>query len=160
MLPCRAAQSDAVPWGSIYWCRGIGPRLFQTGTAEGIQIMLQFVALHDRHFARNPSERDVGLCAVQLLDGGGSEFGLSGHDPGGGEHAVAAAEIASLTDGLARQPHRLIVIASNELRVCGDAHIDGREWIARAQAERAADRPIGVLKAAGIGQSKSIIALG
>ena len=54
-------------------------------------------------------------------------------------------EIASLTDRILRQPHRLVVIASDELSIGRNAHIDRREWIARAQTKRAADRPVGLL---------------
>src|SRR5262249_48155569 len=85
---------------------------------------------------------------------------LSCHAGGSGEHAVGANEIAALPDGLARQLHRLVVVASDELGVGGDAGIDRREWIARAQPQCAAGGLVGLPPAGAIGQGKAIIALG
>jgi hypothetical protein len=43
---------------------------------------------------------------------------------------MRADEIDPLTDCLACEPHRLVVIARDELRVGGNAGKDRREWIA------------------------------
>ena len=65
---------------------------------------------------------------------------VPGHARRGRQHPVGADEIAALSDSLARQPDRLLVVASNELGVGGDAVIDCRERIARAQPQRDAFR--------------------
>ena len=69
------------------------------------------------------------------------DIGLSGHAGGGRQHPMGADEIAALPDAFARQPHRLVVIAPDELGIGGDAAIKRRKRIARAQPQRAAARP-------------------
>ena len=39
---------------------------------------------------------------------------------------MGADKIGALAHGLARQPHRLVVVACDELRVSGDAMIDAK----------------------------------
>ena len=73
---------------------------------------------------------------------------------------MGADEITTLTYRLARQAHRLLIISSDELGVGGNAAIDRRERVARAQPPRAASGLIGVLPAAAVGQDEAIIALG
>jgi len=111
--------------------------------------MLQFAGVHDRHLLRDPRTRDIGLRPAQLAKRGRSRFGVAGHAGGRGQHPVRADEIGPLTDGLARQPHRLVVIARDELRIGGNARKYRREWVARAQAQCTAGRPVGLLPAAG-----------
>ena len=85
---------------------------------------------------------------------------LSGHAGGGGQYPVGADEIAAMPDGLVRQPHRLVVIASYELGVGSDAVIDRRQQIARAQPQRALCSQVGVFPAADIRQCQAIVTLG
>ena len=68
---------------------------------------------------RNSSQRGLG------------EVHLTRHGGGRGEHAVGADEVVALTDALARQPDRLVVIAFDERGVGGHAVVDRRERIAR-----------------------------
>ena len=111
--------------------------------------MLEFAALHNRHLIRDPAKRDIGLRAAQLLKRSRSDIGMSGHAGGGGEHSMRADKIAALAYGFTRQPHRLGIIAPNELRIGGNAGKNRREWVTRAQAQGTAGRPVGLLPAAG-----------
>ena len=52
-----------------------------------------------------------------------SNLGLFGHASGGGQYPVGDDKIAPLADGVARQPYRLLVIVSGELRVGGNAGV-------------------------------------
>ena len=136
------------------------PKLVQARAAEPFQIVLPVGFLLDRHLVCDPGERNIGLRAAKLLQRGCGDIVLAGHAGGGGEHSVGADEIAALTDALARQPHRLVVIASDELGVGGDAVVDRRKRIARAQPQRAARGRVAFLPAPAIGQRQAVIALG
>ena len=60
----------------------------------------------------------------------------------------------------ARELHRLLVFAADELGVGHHAVVDRREGIARAQAQRAVGGLVGLGPAAAIGQGEAVIALG
>ena len=109
----------------------------QPGAAEAFEIELAVTVLFDWHLLCHPGERDIGLGAAQLVQGGGGGFGLARHRGGGGEDAVDANKVAALPEAFARQPHRFIVIASDEMCVGGDAAIDRGAGIARAQSQSA-----------------------
>jgi hypothetical protein len=94
-------------------------------------------ALVRRHFEAAITEFGIEGAMLQCDVG---DIILSGHARRGRQHPVGADEIAALSDSLARQPDRLLVVASNELGVGGDAVIDCRERIARAQPQRDAFR--------------------
>src|SRR5262249_19149916 len=115
--------------------------LLQAGAAEAFQIVLAVALALDRHLLRDPGARHVWLRAAKLLQGDPGDIGLAGHARCGGEHAVAAGEIAAQADGGARQPHRLVIFAPDELGVGPDAVIKRREGIPRAQPQRTAGRP-------------------
>src|SRR6516162_11870865 len=83
----------------------------------------------------------------------------SGHAGGSCEHPVRADKIAALADRLARQPHRLAIIASDEQGIGGNTGKECRERIARAQTKRAASSSVALLAAAAIGQRQAIKAL-
>jgi len=87
-----------------------------------LSVCIQF----DRQVFCDPGEGNIGLHAPKLLEGGCGNFFLSGHAGGGGEHAVGADEIAALADAFARKPHRLVIVAAEELGVGGDAAIKRR----------------------------------
>ena len=73
---------------------------------------------------------------------------------------MSADEISALSDALARKAHRLVVIATHELGIGGNAVIDCRERIARAQPQRAADSRVGFFPASTIRQHQAVITLG
>ena len=60
---------------------------------------------------------DIGLDAAKLPERGCGNLGLASHAGRGGEDAVRADEIGALADPLARQPHCLVVVASEKLGV-------------------------------------------
>ena len=99
--------------------------------------MLPVGLMHDGHLACQPGERNIGLRAAKLAQRGRGDIGLPNHAGGRREHAMGADEVAALPDAFARQSNGLIVIVPDELRVGGDAAKNCREWIARAQPQRA-----------------------
>jgi len=105
----------------------------------------------DRHFLRDPGQGDIGLGAAKLPERGCGNLGLAGHAGRRGQHPMRADKIGALADTLARQPHRLVVVASDELRISGDAMIDRQKRITRAQAQGAACRLSGFLPARTVG---------
>jgi hypothetical protein len=118
--------------------------LLQPRAAESVQIVVPraggslrvVTALtgRDRDMFGNPSERDVGLHAAQLLQRGLGEFDVARHRRGCGQHAVSPGEVCALTDPLARETHRLVEIAADELGVGDNDAGDRCEWITRAQS--------------------------
>jgi hypothetical protein len=56
-----------------------------------------------------------------------------------------------LPDAFARKTHRLVIVAANEVGVSGDAVIDRRERIARAQPQRTPRGQVGFFPAPAIG---------
>src|ERR1035438_2815192 len=113
----------------------------------------------DRHLRGDPSKRNVGLSAAKLLQSILGEVALARHAGSGCEHTVRADEVATLPDAFARQPHRFGVVAPNELSIRGNAKINRRKWIARAQTQSAARGQIAFLPTAAIRQCQAIIAL-
>src|SRR5262249_31169413 len=109
----------------------------KAGAAKTLQIVLAVGVLFDRHLACHPRERNIGLRAAQLLERRLGDRALPGHAGGSGEHPVRADEIAAQPDALAREAHRLVVIAPDELGVSSDSVVERRERIARAQTQRA-----------------------
>src|SRR5262245_39534599 len=73
---------------------------------------------------------------------------------------MGADEITALPDALTRQTHCFVVIAAYELSVCGDAVVDCRERIVRAQPQRTARGRIGFFPASTIGQRQAVVSLG
>jgi len=73
----------------------------------------------ERHIGCDPGQREIGLRASQRVERGAGDIGVSGHGGGGAQHAVAADMIAAQANARACQPHRLGVIASDELGVGG-----------------------------------------
>ena len=126
--------------------------LIQPGAAEAVEIVLAVGVVLDRHIA--PRSRRA-RCSAARGAAPAARLSrvscLAGHARGGGEHPVGADEIAALAQRLARQPHRLVIIASEELGVGGDADIDRRKRIARAQSQRAAGGLVALLPAAAVG---------
>jgi hypothetical protein len=59
---------------------------------------------------------------------------------------VGADEVGALTDRFAREPHRLVIIASNELGTGYQTSDDRGERVARAQSQRAAGRDDALLQ--------------
>src|SRR5262249_84498 len=133
--------------------------LLEAGAAEAFQIVLTLGDLRDRHLAGQPAQRDVGLRAAQLAQRRGRDLSLSGHAGSGREHPVGADHTAPLADALARMPHRLLVVAADELGVGGNAVVDRREWIAWTQAQRPAGRFHALLPATAIGERETVVAL-
>ena len=62
---------------------------------------------------------------------------LARHARSGRQHPVCADKIAAQPNALAREPHRFLVIAPDELGIRSDAVVDRRERVALAQAQRA-----------------------
>ena len=116
------------------------PKLAQARAAEAFQIVLPVGVLLDRHLAAIQASEMLG-CARRSSCNAALAMSSARHAGGSGQHAVGADEIAALTDRLARQPHRLIIIASDELGVGGDAAIDRRKRIARTQPQTRGARP-------------------
>jgi hypothetical protein len=81
-------------------------------------------------------ERDVGLHTANLLDNGRGEVVVTCHGGGRSEQAIGADEVSTLADRFARQPHRLIIVTPEKLRISRDAVVGSGEWIARAQTQR------------------------
>ena len=122
--------------------------------------MLAVGVLLDRHLAFDPGERNIGLRTAKLLQRGFGDIVLTGHASGGSEHPVGADEIAALPNAVAGKTHRLVVVAPDELGVGGDAVVNRRKRIARAQPQRAARGQVAFLPAPAIGQRQAVIALG
>ena len=116
---------------------GARPKLIQTGSTKALQIVLSLGVQPHRHFRGDPRQRNIGLGAAKFLQRGRGDRAQTGHASRSGEDPVRADEIGTFADALSRQPHRLIVIASDELPVGGDAMIDRRKRVARAQPQRA-----------------------
>src|SRR5208282_4244389 len=72
---------------------------------------------------------------------------------------MRADKIGALADALARQPRRLVVIASEELSVGGDSVMDSQKRIARAQPHRPTRGQGAFLPAPAVAHSQSIIPL-
>ena len=121
--------------------------------------MLALDIATDRHLARDPSERNVGLHALQFMQCGGGDITFSRHAGCRGEHTMAAHEIAALADGGAREPHCLAIIAPDEFRIRGNTAKNCREWIARAQAQGTLSRRDRLRHPPAIGQRQAVIAL-
>ena len=135
------------------------PSLIQPRAAKTLQIVLPFGLMHDRHLACDPGERNIGLRAAKLLQGGRGDIVLSGHAGGRREHPMGADEVAALPEAFARQSNGLLVIAPDELRVGGDAAKNRRKRIARAQPQRAPRGNAAFFPPPGIGQHQTVIAL-
>src|SRR5258707_1086402 len=73
---------------------------------------------------------------------------------------LGCAEISPLSNRFTCQPHRLVVMAPDELGIGGYAAINRRERIAWAKPQRTARRDIGFFPAPAIGQRQAVIALG
>ena len=97
--------------------------------------MLALGLVH-RHLACHPGKRDVGLHTANLLDHGRGEVVVTRHGGGRSEQAIGADEVSTLADRFACQPHRLIIVTPDKLRISRDAVVDSGEWIARAQTQR------------------------
>src|SRR5437773_2204368 len=95
--------------------------LVQARAAEGFQIVLAVGVPLPRQLVCDPGQRDVGLRAAQLLQRSGCDLRLAGHAGGHRQYPVGAAEIAALTDRLARKSDSLLVVSSDKLRVGGDS---------------------------------------
>src|SRR5689334_7078491 len=101
--------------------------LVQSRTAHRFQVELTRAAKsfrstliwRDRDLFGDPSKRDVWLRMAQLLERGFGECGLARHNRCRGQHAVDADEVGALTDRFAREPHRLLIVASDELGTSG-----------------------------------------
>ena len=133
--------------------------LVQTCPAETFEIMLSLGVLSDWHLFGNPFERNIWLHAAKLFQSRSGHSALPGHARGGGQYTVSPHEIATLPDAFARQPHRFIVIVSDELGIGGDAIVDCGQWIARAQAQGALHRRCGLLPTPAISQCQPVISL-
>ena len=83
------------------------------------------------------------MYATQVLERGLGEVDLAGHPGGRGEHAVGPTKSKPAGESVARQPHRLVVIATEEFRVGGNAVVNCRERIRGLinSARRAASLP-------------------
>src|SRR6266571_1648118 len=98
--------------------------LVQARAAEGFQIVLAVGVQLPWQLVCDPGQRDVGLRAAQLLQRSGCNLGLPGLAGGHRQYPVGAAEIAALTDRLARKGHSLVVVSSDKLGVGGHSVID------------------------------------
>ena len=107
--------------------------LIQSCTAHGVQKNFALIQ-PERQMLDDPCDRDVGLRAAQVLQRGLGQLDLTRHRSGGSEHPVGGGEVGALTDRLAREPYRLVIIASDELGVGGDAATDRGERGSRAQS--------------------------
>ena len=76
---------------------------------------------------------------------GPGEFDLAGHAGCDRQHPIGAGEIAALPGRLARQRNRFLIVPSDELGIGGNAVIDRGRGIARALADGALRRRIGIL---------------
>src|SRR6516225_11166796 len=110
---------------SGHWAyQHLRPKLTQAGAAESCQVVLSFGVVLEGHLLRDPVDRNIGLSATKLLQGGLGDIVLAGHASGGREHPMSADEIGALTDALTREPHRCLVVASDIRGVGGDAEVD------------------------------------
>jgi hypothetical protein len=107
-------------------------RLAQARATETFQVALSVRVLLDRYLVHDPSKRNIGLRAAELLERGRGDLDLIGHAGGSGEDTVGAGVISAQADGDARQPYRLVVIVPDELGQGGRAVTKRRERIARA----------------------------
>ena len=57
--------------------------------------------LLERHFARQPGQRNVRLGLAQRFQRGGGRLGVAGHAQGGRQHAVGAVEAGALAQRFA-----------------------------------------------------------
>ena len=76
---------------SGHWAyQHLRPKLAQAGAAEACQVALSFSVVLDWHLLRDPVERNIGLSATKLLQGGLGDIALAGHASGGREHPMSA----------------------------------------------------------------------
>ena len=109
-------------------------QLIQTRTTEPIQIMFAIRVVSDRHLAGEPAKGNIRLRSFKLEQGGFGEIIAARHAGGCGQNPMTANEVAALPDGLAREAHRLVIIAPDKVRIGGDAAKNCREGVARAQS--------------------------
>jgi hypothetical protein len=64
-----------------------------------------------------------------------------------------------VTDALARKAHRRLIVASDELRIGGDAAVDGGERVAGAQPLRTTGSLGAFLPAPNVSEHQAIIAV-
>lgn len=83
---------------------------------------------------------------------GPGEFDLAGHAGRDRQHPIGAGEIAALTGRLTRQRNRFLIVPSDELGVGRNAVLDRGRGIARALADGALRRRIGIRPPPAIGQ--------
>jgi len=74
------------------------PRLVQARAAQSFQIMRPVGVPLDRQLVRDPVERNIGLCAAKLPQGGGGNVILPSHTRGRRQHPVGADKIAAVAD--------------------------------------------------------------
>ena len=82
-----------------------------------------------------------------------------GHGGGNGEPAVAPNVIGAKTNAHARQPHRLLIVAPEEVSVGRDAIVHSRKRITRAQPQRPSGGRVGILPAAAKSEREAVHAL-
>src|SRR5262249_53550438 len=120
------------------------------------KIMLEVRAAFHRHFTGYPGERDIGLSPAKLLQSRLCHTVVSGHRGGRSQDAMATDEVAALPQCLACKADRLVIVAAGELGIGGDAVIQCREGIARAEPQRPAYSKVSFLPASRIAQRQSV----
>src|SRR5262245_28728533 len=139
--------------------------LVQSRAAKSFQVEFPRAAkssrmtliLRDRDTFGDPSKRDVGLRPAQLLERGFGECDLASHNRCRDQYAVDTDEVGALTDRFAREPHRLVIVASEKLGTSGEISDDRGVRITGALSECAAGCDDAILAASGPGQHLTII---
>src|ERR1700733_9532835 len=93
--------------------------LTQPRTPKAFEIVVAVGVMLQRHLARDPGQRNIGLDATEFAQGRRGDVWRRGHAGGRGKYAVAGGVIAAQADGSTREPHRLLVIATDVLRQRG-----------------------------------------
>src|SRR5215471_3064500 len=106
--------------------------LIQASAAQGVQKELA-LPRPERQIFGKPAERNVWLNATQVLQRRLGKLEVTRHGGRRSQLAVVTNKVGTLTDALARQAHRLIVIAADEFRIGANTVEDRGERITRAQ---------------------------
>ena len=132
---------------------------FQSGAAKAFEIVFAIGVMLPGQLRRDPGERNIGLGPAQLRKRAPGEFDLAGHAGGDRQHPIGAGEVAALPGRLARQCNRFLIVPSDELGVGRNAVIDRGRGVARALADGALRRRIGVRPPTAIAQRQGVVPL-
>ena len=121
--------------------------------------MFAISVVSDRHMAGEPTKGNIRLRPFKLEQCGFGQIVAARHAGGGSQYPMTANEVAALPDALGCEAYRLVIIATDKVRIGGDAAKNCRERVARAQPQRSLRRNAGLLPATTIRQGQAVVTL-